>query len=1096
MLVNPEEVLIAHAMWITEKASQYFLLQRRKGHGKDAGSLSALFVGTIDSIFDTKPPPYRILHQTQQSEIYYLVACSVSHDDILKDWKWLHENLDCLPKFEREEDLSDFVCCKVKSMIAYSESQVVEDAEDERCRKGRRIFNLPPDEKFVNYYSCSYWNGRVPLQGWLYLTIRHLCFYAFVFGKEKKVVIRWSDVIKLDETINIFFPESIIVSTRNKKYNFSMFLHKSETFKLMKQLVNLTMKQLIDEKSGCGFDLDKELLVKVCKNVPKKQTFLKRDLDARARSEAYRLKFRLPASEKLDGNMEAALWTPYSKSFVRGMIFVSQNYICFESKVKDLVKLVIPMRDISQVEPAGNTNPQKASQVLITSKVSHGQTYLFSQIADRDFFIEKLTELLAKRVDSECQVAQEPESGADDVQWDMQPPLCTLFPCELSKGSQAKEKELDHQWESHFDTYGFGVSMYRTTAMLELVLKGVPLSARRHMWLYFSGAWNEMLSNPGLYRRLVKKGLGRQCTANDEIERDLHRSMPEHPAFQDNVGISALRRILSAYAARNPQIGYCQAMNIVSSVLLVFCSEEEAFWLLVCLCESLLPDYYNTKVVGALVDQEILDELIAEHLPHLHNSLKQLGMIKMISLSWFLTIFLSVMPYSSAVNIVDCCFYDGAKIIFQVALTVLEANKDVLLKCRDDGEAMQHLTEYLNGVYNNQITSDEVSTPKTPEPKSIAVQDLLYDAYSKFGDISAQKIETLRVKHRLTVVQNLEDTLGKSIVRSLDSTCFTTEELTDLVSFMREELVCRRKPDEQYDPSTPPYEAYRIDYDLFKLLFAGLTSWGKSSKSDDLAARLFTLMDHNCDGIINVKEAVFALGLLCNADATLKIKLLFILHLPPILPYVETKHHPPNPDGAEVASEATDFFEDGSLSIGSSSTDSTPQFERASSQPDEETLWDTRSISSLRSIVAGLSSKPNQRVLPRMSQAHFNALSMTLYDLLLQLNNIEIEEALPEMVSQMIRLGEVGKKFYAIRDDSTDSLRSDLTDTEDQKLLADLNGNPGVEAEWSIAVEQFMATLLVHQSIYDFFSEKVSIRESLETLRKTRLSANNSAESY
>lgn len=74
-------------------------------------------------------------------------------------------------------------------------------------------------------------------------------------------------------------------------------------------------------------------LIASSKNVAKKQSFLKRDLDARSLSEAYRLMFHLPASEKLDGSTEATLWTPYNKTHVWGRLFISQNYVCFDSRV-------------------------------------------------------------------------------------------------------------------------------------------------------------------------------------------------------------------------------------------------------------------------------------------------------------------------------------------------------------------------------------------------------------------------------------------------------------------------------------------------------------------------------------------------------------------------------------------------------------------------------------------------------------------------------------------------------------------------------------------------------------------------------------------
>lgn len=65
----------------------------------------------------------------------------------------------------------------------------------------------------------------------------------------------------------------------------------------------------------------------------------------------------------------------------------------------------------------------------------------------------------------------------------------------------------------------------------------------------------EMASNCGYYARTLRAARGAHHFCMEEIERDLHRSLPEHQAFRTGQGIDALRRVLSAYAIRNPNIG-------------------------------------------------------------------------------------------------------------------------------------------------------------------------------------------------------------------------------------------------------------------------------------------------------------------------------------------------------------------------------------------------------------------------------------------------------------------------------------------------------------------------------------------------------------
>ena len=72
------------------------------------------------------------------------------------------------------------------------------------------------------------------------------------------------------------------------------------------------------------------------------------------------------------------------------------------------------------------------------------------------------------------------------------------------------------------------------------------------------------------------------------------------------------------------------------------------------------------------------------------------------------------MPFESAVQIMDCFFYDGARVIFQIALAVLSTNYDQLMKCEDDGMAMTVLSTYLESVRNK-----DTSMPHMPHTSTL-----------------------------------------------------------------------------------------------------------------------------------------------------------------------------------------------------------------------------------------------------------------------------------------------------------------------------------------------------------------------------------------
>ena len=62
------------------------------------------------------------------------------------------------------------------------------------------------------------------------------------------LVVQWVDVTRLEKHAALLFPESIRVDTRAQELFFSMFLNIGETFRLMEQLANLAVRQLLDNE--------------------------------------------------------------------------------------------------------------------------------------------------------------------------------------------------------------------------------------------------------------------------------------------------------------------------------------------------------------------------------------------------------------------------------------------------------------------------------------------------------------------------------------------------------------------------------------------------------------------------------------------------------------------------------------------------------------------------------------------------------------------------------------------------------------------------------------------------------------------------------
>nr|CDJ93005.1 Pleckstrin homology and RabGAP TBC domain containing protein [Haemonchus contortus] len=243
---------------------------------------------------------------------------------------------------------------------------------------------------------------------------------------------------------------------------------------------------------------------------------------------------------------------------------------------------------------------------------------------------------------------------------------------EAANLEQSKENMLWLQSWDAFMVNWVGRPLVESQELKSLIRTGIPEAYRSRVWKgLIQLVMREKITElgNGYYGSMLRKALTQQengvyDTSIKQIDLDLVRTLSANSMFADpdSEKVKQLRRVLYAYRYHDTLIGYCQGLNRIAAVALLYLDEEDAFWFLIAFTELQPPNYYASNLIGAVADQKVLRDLVTEKLPRFAAHLRQFEVdLSLFALSWFLTCFVDVMPHQIYLPIFDVFLYEGNK---------------------------------------------------------------------------------------------------------------------------------------------------------------------------------------------------------------------------------------------------------------------------------------------------------------------------------------------------------------------------------------------------------------------------------------------------
>ncbi|SCU84522.1 LAMI_0C07800g1_1 [Lachancea mirantina] len=347
------------------------------------------------------------------------------------------------------------------------------------------------------------------------------------------------------------------------------------------------------------------------------------------------------------------------------------------------------------------------------------------------------------------------------------------------------------KWQSLLEKSGFPMTTEapdrfppKSEKLKRYVRKGIPAEWRGNAWWHFARGQEKLNKNKGVYDKLLAsletKEYERRENSRDSdiIERDLNRTFPDNIHFRrrpnesaEPLMIQSLRRVLNTFSIYNPKIGYCQSLNFLAGLLLLFMDEERAFWMLVIITSRYLPGVHNVMLEGVNIDQGVLMLCIREYLPHFwhrivnkqysHNNqfLYKLPPLTLCTASWFMSCFVGIVPIETTLRIWDCLFYEESHVLFKISLSIMKLSEEELI--HEHGPASKNMSQDDADIEVFQVI--QTFPKKLLDPNSIFDRVILKRRIS-LNNLNQEEIDRCRkyVRAQRLKYKNYADVLGSN----------------------------------------------------------------------------------------------------------------------------------------------------------------------------------------------------------------------------------------------------------------------------------------------------------------------------------------------